>query len=797
MDAAPYEMLVELHGQTPTPTESFLQAVLASGERQRIADLSYQVPWNRHLLACLRYKLGVNLLVGSRAVTFNPHFPYFSSPDVSDSVLGSVQQWPVASALLLLDSFEPSKREQIIQQAAEHNNEVWILRLDRPSNSAALDMQLIRSKRATLTAVLPSKSLILHSPSCWSEAKWDAAPSEHAAQIWRLLPQNSQSTANFARTGAVGYANPPLLQHQLGDWLIRRYDFYSCVGNPTRSLQCYRTRQQDACQYSHSGLLAATDGSVNLKEDRMGASFVVVEAQKSVALLTLSAPVGGPLATLRAEAVGLLYLLRRVKEYFKHAVQMLIFVDCLALLLVLQKWGRSDFWPGPREVLHFDVIFPLIQELRQWSEQLTLVKVKSHTGCQLNEMADELADAGCASADDPICPGPQKYGSLLLRVRASLRNQIAEEKTGHLLPRDGAPNKALLKSTVAVNTLRAAKLRSTIFVREALLREDCSAACTVIAKCDDSTVRCWMKMMSAIYPVQTYLYRIKKVNSPNCIYCNDNQLESLTHFLKLCPRFHHARTAVHNKVRRALYQILQRHISTDWDLMEETPLSQTQLHLNSVPSAIVQQAGRPVKDSDIQTGYTSLGRWQPDIFGVSFAKKKIAIGPEVTLPSDTRLTALTDAFDRKHQTYTPLITALQDYVDSGWTVRILPWVVGARGMIKRSHLTDALEFLEIPRQKWATIIDCTIRTSLEGLAYMNQIRFSISQQNNTFDTDDPKESRVTQERLLSVGRKRKIPKNGDDLQAMQLRWRRIVGARGHQPQRSTSGDQEQPSSARC
>ena len=52
---------------------------------------------------------------------------------------------------------------------------------------------------------------------------------------------------------------------------------------------------------------------------------------------------------------------------------------------------------------------------------------------------------------------------------------------------------------------------------------------------------------------------------------------------------------------------------------------------------------------------------------------------------------------------------------------------------------------------------------------MNQIRLSISQQNNTFDTDDPKESRVTQERLLSVGRKRKIPKNGDDLQAMQLR----------------------------
>jgi hypothetical protein len=119
-------------------------------------------------------------------------------------------------------------------------------------------------------------------------------------------------------------------------------------------------------------------------------------------------------------------------------------------------------------------------------------------------------------------------------------------------------------------------------------------------------------------------------------------------------------------------------------------------------------------------------------------------------------------------------------------------MVGARGMIQRNQLTDALEFLEVPRQKWTTIIACTIRASLEGLAYMNQIRFSISQQHSTFDTDDPKEVKTTQEKLLSVGRKRKIPKNGDDLQAMQLRWKRIVRARGHQPPRSTSGDQNNP-----
>ena len=48
----------------------------------------------------------------------------------------------------------------------------------------------------------------------------------------------------------------------------------------------------------------------------------------------------------------------------------------------------------------------------------------------------------------------------------------------------------------------------------------------------------------------------------------------------------------------------------------------------------------------------------------------------------------------------PLITALKVHVDSGWKVEILPWVVGARGMVSVDLLTPALEFLEIPKQKW-------------------------------------------------------------------------------------------------
>ena len=68
------------------------------------------------------------------------------------------------------------------------------------------------------------------------------------------------------------------------------------------------------------------------------------------------------------------------------------------------------------------------------------------------------------------------------------------------------------------------------------------------------------------------------------------------------------------------------------------------------------------------------------------------------------MVALQEAHSRKTQSYGPLITALQAYVDSGWKVEILPWMVGARGMVRTELLTPALEFLEIPKQKWTGVI---------------------------------------------------------------------------------------------
>ena len=95
----------------------------------------------------------------------------------------------------------------------------------------------------------------------------------------------------------------------------------------------------------------------------MGGAYVLGADPDPV--MVFSARVGGPLASARAEAASLLQLLLDVKQRYGHHAHLLIFVDCLVVLDILRKWGHSDFHPGPKEVIHFTVVRPLIAELRQ------------------------------------------------------------------------------------------------------------------------------------------------------------------------------------------------------------------------------------------------------------------------------------------------------------------------------------------------------------------------------------------------------------------------------------------------
>jgi hypothetical protein len=88
--------------------------------------------------------------------------------------------------------------------------------------------------------------------------------------------------------------------------------------------------------------MAGTDGSVDERTERMGAGYVVGVDPIPSTTLSIRVPVGGLLATTRAEAASLLQLelirdlgLSRVTSF-----NLLIYVDCpvvLDITMVLKK----------------------------------------------------------------------------------------------------------------------------------------------------------------------------------------------------------------------------------------------------------------------------------------------------------------------------------------------------------------------------------------------------------------------------------------------------------------------------
>jgi ribonuclease HI len=563
------------------------------------------------------------------------------------------------------------------------------------------------------------------------------------------------------------------VQQLLGQWEKQRYDFYLPMEHPPSQLLRYRAGQQDALLYTGQGLFAGSDGSVNYQKERMGTGYVVTQGMDLAPIHRFSAPVGGPLASIRAEAVGLLCLLKWLRDHRLGSARVTVFIDCLGLLQILSNWGRVDFWPGPKDIIHFDVLLPLLQVLCEWTTELVLVKVKSHAGCYHNEMADECADAGCMLDDTPLFSGPQKYGTLHLRLQPSLHTLVEKEHLCATLPRDGAPNASILRQVVSVNTKRAVNLRNTIFVREVMYRPESAIIARVIVKSSDSEVRCWMQAMTGTYPVASYLHKIGKAASKLCPHCASGANETLSHFLSVCPRFHDARTAAHNQIRARLSSSLKRHLPRKWKLYEEAAMLRTGLQLRPVSSAMVRETGRCVSEADLEAGRMSLSRWQPDFVSVSFKAKKIAI-LELCRPSDTSSGQLQAAYERKRNLYGPLVEALGHYSDSGWSVKILPWVVGARGLVLEQAMHHALEYLEVPKTFWRPIIEDTVLASISALAFMHRIRFSPPALVQHSEAINPSLQINRMDDFLQCGAKRKNGSMHEGLDTTMVRWRKMV-----------------------
>ena len=135
------------------------------------------------------------------------------------------------------------------------------------------------------------------------------------------------------------------------------------------------------------------------------------------------------------------------------------------------------------------------------------------------------------------------------------------------------------------------------------------------------------------------------------------------------------------------------------------------------------------------------------------------------------------------RTYTPLLEALQAYLDAGWQIEIFPWEVGIRGLLNSAAIKNCLEFLTVPRQRWERIIEDVAKESVKAFYSLHRVRRkalkfgprssglrttrnearALSTRNDVFDVDDPGRA---------CNRKRKR-RSDEDIDETRRRWKQM------------------------
>ena len=156
--------------------------------------------------------------------------------------------------MLLLDCYPPTERSDLLKRAFGHHAHVWILRQVVPGDNTTKDSKTLINLKAQQIARLPKGSLAIHQSEFWAEAQFDAYPTQHAVEIWRLGRDSSHSA----------FFSPAGFQQALGNWEDRREDFHWPENEHPVAWDFYRDCQQDAVQTEYTGLSAAIDGRVDL-----------------------------------------------------------------------------------------------------------------------------------------------------------------------------------------------------------------------------------------------------------------------------------------------------------------------------------------------------------------------------------------------------------------------------------------------------------------------------------------------------------------------------------------------------
>jgi hypothetical protein len=332
-----------------------------------------------------------------------------------------------------------------------------------------------------------------------------------------------------------------------------------------------------------------------------------------------------------------------------------------------------------------------------------VVKIKSHRGVALNEVADQDAREAALSGADPFSDIP------LLFTNCEAPTSFTYSWWAH--PTDEAITKTtdwrcasrrmtLQSADQAMATARAKETWASAFLLNDTFQLHLLRDSQLHRAWTPSEQRRWMQLVSRTFPTNSYLQRIGAHATGQCPWCAGTR-ESLTHFQSQCPQFRTQRTAAHHDIVRATISALKDLQPRDWEFFYETPFNQLPFPLQW------QDAQEEAREHHRRPDCVAYNRNQRRAFILEFTR---AMDNPQTMAA---------ALDAKTLQYATAAEACRRARDSSKQnavaeVDIIPFIFGVRGAMLVPHCQPFFRHLGLSPAQTRKVLAAGVRAAIAG-----------------------------------------------------------------------------------
>jgi ribonuclease HI len=358
---------------------------------------------------------------------------------------------------------------------------------------------------------------------------------------------------------------------------------YECEGGRWTH---FHSAAQEFAHLNNTGILVATDGSVQVVEDGNGGKEVKLGA--ALAFRRGDRPEGNiarivdgaslKKSSFLAEGGAIQTALDTVQPH----IPLTILTDSANIMYAMQHRSRNDWWRDFDSHRDRDMLNQMAVTLASRTAKTVFVKIKAHTSVPLNETADQLADAVCNGLGIgdkyqhlPPMEYVQQESANTIRIQCLEPQHTEREDQTEFAVSDKSDKQI---SEFFIDRRNTFALAKKTISRDRLRYKGCGrdafGKALWCGSLTDTNIKRVLQVLGDFFPTQQYLHRIGAATNPNCPYCDEHVDESIQHWQATCTTFHDARTKVHNNIWRHTWQaIIDGLDKNDWTPMFETTIS--------------------------------------------------------------------------------------------------------------------------------------------------------------------------------------------------------------------------------